>query len=169
MGGNYPVGFTSSSSRIPGLTGSSSPAFVQSHQQSSSHAHVFNNSLGPSIVSSGSPVRKAVGSGISSGMAMAGLGGRGTEAMVRELSASTVVELAVHDAHVGSILGPGGSKLREISGLSGARIVVSSRKDMSEDTRERRVTIEGPPTCVAAARDLVLHIIGLSDGTALLL
>jgi len=169
MGGIYPVGYTSSSSRIPGITGSSSPAFVQSHQQSSSHAHVFHNSLGPSTVSSGSPVRKAVGSGISSGMAMAGVGGRGTEAMVRELSASTVVELAVHDAHVGSILGPGGSKLREISGLSGARIVVSSRKDMSEDTRERRVTIEGPPTCVAAARDLVLHIIGLSDGTALLL
>ena len=169
---NYSVGSTSSSPRVPGLTGSSNPAFVQ--LQSSVGSHVFHNHLGPSIVPSGSPARKsggmlAVGGGMPGGIAMAGVGGRGTEAMVRELSASTVVELAVHDAHVGSLIGPGGSKLREISGLSGAKIVVSSRKDMPEDTRERKVTIEGSPSCVAAAKELVLHILGLSEGTALLL
>lgn len=67
---------------------------------------------------------------------------------VRELSASTIVELAVHDSHCGSILGPGGSKLRDIMSLSGANISISNRGDLVDGSRDRKVTIEGSPNCV---------------------
>lgn len=82
---------------------------------------------------------------------------------VRELSATQVVELAVHDTAVGSILGPGGSKLRDIMSLSGAQINVSNRGDFMEGTRDRRVTIEGSPSCVKSAKELVLHILSQNE------
>lgn len=78
---------------------------------------------------------------------------------VRELSATQVVELAVHDTHVGSILGQGGCKLRDIMSVSGAQITVSTRGEFMEGTRDRKVTIEGSPQCVKQAKELVLHIL----------
>ena len=86
-------------------------------------------------------------------------GGGGGDAPFRELYASTVVELAVHDSHVGSILGPGGTKLRDIMSLSGASITISNRSDLTEGSRDRKVTIDGSPSCVKTAKELVLHIL----------
>ena len=82
---------------------------------------------------------------------------------VRELSATQVVELAVHDTHVGSILGQGGCKLRDIMSVSGAQITVSTRGEFMEGTRDRKVTIEGTPQCVKQAKELVLHILSQQD------
>jgi RNA-binding protein Nova len=65
--------------------------------------------------------------------------------------ASTVITLTVPDTLVGAILGRNGSTLREIIGISGARVELSARGEFAEGTRNRIVTITGVPSCAHTA------------------
>lgn len=62
-----------------------------------------------------------------------------------------IIQLAVPNEIVGNLFGRGGSTLREIISLSGAKIHVSDKGDFIEGTTNRLVTITGTPACAQAA------------------
>lgn len=69
--------------------------------------------------------------------------------------ASGSMSLTVDDHHVGALLGKGGKNIQEIMKLSGTRIVVSRREEMSADTKQRTITISGTPEGCVLARWMI--------------
>ncbi|XP_022251645.1 RNA-binding protein Nova-2-like isoform X2 [Limulus polyphemus] len=65
------------------------------------------------------------------------------------------IEVEVCENIVGAILGPGGKSLLEIQRLSGANIQISKKGIFAPGTRNRIVTITGPPTTVSTAHYLI--------------
>jgi RNA-binding protein Nova len=65
--------------------------------------------------------------------------------------ATTVITLNVPDSLVGAIVGRNGSTMREIMGISGAKVELSARGEFAEGTRNRIVTITGVPSCAQVA------------------
>lgn len=61
-------------------------------------------------------------------------------------ASSIVVKLIVPASQCGSLIGKGGSKIKEIRGLSGASIQVSS--ELLPNSTERAVTVTGPTEAV---------------------
>ncbi|MBX9771134.1 MAG: hypothetical protein K2X29_07170 [Candidatus Obscuribacterales bacterium] len=55
------------------------------------------------------------------------------------------------------MLGPQGTRLNEITSLSGARIAVSKRGEYLEGTTNRLVTITGSPPSAQTAHTLIIH------------
>lgn len=56
---------------------------------------------------------------------------------------TVTLQLPVHDAMIGAILGRGGSRLNELQQISGARISISQRGEFIPGTQNRTVTITG--------------------------
>lgn len=73
------------------------------------------------------------------------------------LSEKSVIEVAVPNNLVGAILGIRGSKIAEITAVSGANIKVSDKNDFVEGTTNRLVTITGSPVAAQTAHTLILH------------
>ncbi|XP_074990602.1 RNA-binding protein Nova-2 [Calonectris borealis] len=69
--------------------------------------------------------------------------------------AKELVEIAVPENLVGAILGKGGKTLVEYQELTGARIQISKKGDFIPGTRNRKVTITGPPAATQAAQYLI--------------
>lgn len=67
------------------------------------------------------------------------------------------VTVPISDELVGPLVGRGGQIITEIQRVSGARVKISQKGDYLPGTRNRTVTITGPPTSVAAAHTMVVQ------------
>jgi len=65
------------------------------------------------------------------------------------------VKLAVPDEHVGAIIGKGGEILAQLQALVGVKVTISGRGEFEPGTRNRTVSISGPPEAVQIAQLLV--------------
>ncbi len=83
-------------------------------------------------------------------------------------STSISLLMTVPDAKVGVVIGKRGQTIRELQQCSGARIVISKKRDTSKQDNPRSVRITGPPPFVQRARALILEkIAGGSANTSL--
>ncbi|XP_067170555.1 RNA-binding protein Nova-2 isoform X2 [Apteryx mantelli] len=79
-------------------------------------------------------------------------------------SAKELVEIAVPENLVGAILGKGGKTLVEYQELTGARIQISKKGEFIPGTRNRKVTITGPPAATQAAQYLISQRVTYEQG-----
>jgi len=102
------------------------------------------------------------GRGIVGGRFMNQMGGRGGRGGGRGggypngpigfmFPSNTTITLEVPDSAIGNILGKQGSTLREMMGLSGAKIMISPRGDYPNSDNNRVVTITGTPQAAQTA------------------
>uniref|UniRef100_UPI00358E8048 RNA-binding protein Nova-1 isoform X1 n=1 Tax=Myxine glutinosa TaxID=7769 RepID=UPI00358E8048 len=75
-----------------------------------------------------------------------------------------VLEIAVPENLVGAILGKGGKTLVEYQEMTGARIQISKKGEFVPGTRNRKVTITGPPAAQQAAQYLIMQRIVYEQG-----
>lgn len=78
-------------------------------------------------------------------------------------NANCVTVLDVTNADTGAILGRKGKNIAEITQISGARVKVSDREEVSPEGGFRKVTISGTLECVHLAVLLVCQKVGMSD------
>ncbi|XP_061414939.1 RNA-binding protein Nova-1-like isoform X1 [Lethenteron reissneri] len=74
------------------------------------------------------------------------------------------LEIAVPENLVGAILGKGGKTLVEYQEMTGARIQISKKGEFVPGTRNRKVTITGPPASTQAAQYLITQRIVYEQG-----
>lgn len=85
------------------------------------------------------------------------VGGRRVDRPVTSYPSSSIsFEIKIPHAKVGVIIGKGGSTIKQLEKMSGARIVVSRKIDKSREDKPREVTITGPEMFVEKARRLIL-------------
>lgn len=65
------------------------------------------------------------------------------------------MSLSVPDDRIGAIIGKGGDIITQLQTLVGVKIIISSRNEFEPGTRNRRVTIIGPPEAVQIAHMLI--------------
>jgi hypothetical protein len=82
-----------------------------------------------------------------------------------ELAMKTTLELAIHDKHVGNIIGPARLTLLEISNVTGALVNVTQRGDIPQP-HHRRLIIEGANQAIIAACNLIRLKISQANGGA---
>lgn len=65
------------------------------------------------------------------------------------------MSISVPDDRIGAIIGKGGDIITQLQTLVGVKIIISSRNEFEPGTRNRRVTIIGPPEAVQIAHMLI--------------
>lgn len=65
------------------------------------------------------------------------------------------MSISVPDDRIGAIIGKGGDIITQLQTLVGVKIIISSRHEFEPGTRNRRVTIIGPPEAVQIAHMLI--------------
>lgn len=81
-------------------------------------------------------------------------------------NATCTTVLEVTNADTGAILGRKGKNIAEITQISGARVKVSDRDEVTPETGFRKVTISGSLESVHLAVLLVCQKVGMSDSGA---
>jgi RNA-binding protein Nova len=112
----------------------------------------------------GAPMGQGQGRGQGANQGMYGQNGGGTKRSLDQGThggggyvanevdfAQTTITIAIPNDYVGQILGKQGATLREITALSGAKVIVSGKNEFIEGTNNRLVTITGSPQCAQAA------------------
>ena len=62
------------------------------------------------------------------------------------------VELEINESIIGAVIGPSGKSIVDIQQFSCARIQISKKGTFSPGTRNRIVTIQGPPKAISTAK-----------------
>jgi len=65
------------------------------------------------------------------------------------------MNVSVPDERIGAIIGRGGEIITQLQTLVGVKIIISGRNEFEPGTRNRRVTIIGPPEAVQIAHMLI--------------
>jgi len=65
------------------------------------------------------------------------------------------MSISIPDERIGAIIGKGGDIINQLQALVGVKIIISSRNEFEPGTRNRRVTIIGPPDAVQIAHMLI--------------
>lgn len=151
---NYRGGMRNDNALPPPRRNGSGSSLHYPHQPSlSPPSYSLNNS--PMYLGTG---QSGSGNSISNGFDGGGGGGGGGGGSPMPLiDALTTISLAVPEALVGNILGRNGSAVREISSLSGAKVLVSPRGEYIEGTTNRLVTIQGSPECAQTAHHFIVQ------------
>ena len=73
-----------------------------------------------------------------------------------------MMEMGIDDDKIGCVLGAQGRAIKEIMTLSGTQITVSQRTDYFPGTKNRRLTIVGPPANIQMACSMVQHRLSIA-------
>lgn len=76
-----------------------------------------------------------------------------------------MMEMGVDDDKIGCVLGAQGRTIKEIMALSGTQITVSQRTDYVPGTKNRRLTIIGPPANIQMACSMIQHKLSISGSS----
>lgn len=86
---------------------------------------------------------------------------QGTTLRMNNMGPIQMETLTVPDDKVGLIIGKGGTAIRELQSISGAKIQVAKEDEVSSNSNTRPVTITGIRSCIETARALIAEKVNM--------